>query len=201
MFKMLGVEFIQIDPEVNEEFEKDSAVDPSEVALLLAEKKLSNVTKKYDFKEEDVVITADTIVSTDSKILGKPRDRLEAKTFLKMLSGTWHKVTTAVCILNSNTIEKFVEETEVKFRRLPEKVLEAYIQTKEPFDKAGGYAIQGFGGLFIEKINGDFYNVIGLPIGKIFEIFLAKGWLDGTEFSIIAKRKVAEIWRKEFEQR
>jgi len=167
--------------------------------LLLAERKLSGVIEKYNFSKEDVVISADTVVSINSKLLGKPKNILEAKTFLKTLSGVWHKVSTAVCIFNDNNIERFVEETKVKFRRLPEKVLKAYIQTGEPLDKAGGYAIQGFGGLFVEKIEGDPYNVIGLPIGRIFETFLAKGWLYGTEFSATTKGKVVEIWREEFE--
>jgi septum formation protein len=83
---------------------------------------------------------------------------------------------------------------------LTEEVIEAYIRSKEPFDKAGGYAIQGIGGLFVEKIEGDFYNVMGFPIGRVFETFLEKGWLNGTEFLHSSERATVEIWREEFEQ-
>jgi len=193
LFKMLGVNFKQLKPTIEEEAIRLSNSEPSQIALRIAEKKLSNVIENHTFNEKDVVITADTVVSIGSRLLGKPKDKSQAKDFLKLLSGSWHEVITAVFIFNNNDIKSFVEKTRVKFRKLSEKVLEAYIRTNEPFDKAGGYAIQGFGGLFVEKIEGDFYNVIGLPIGKVFEIFLIKGWLNGTEFSNSPKGATVKI--------
>lgn len=200
LFKMLGINFEQLKPEIDENIEELIELSPSEVALKIAKDKIINVLKKHDFTRDDVVITADTVISINSRILGKPVNEAEAREFLKLLSGSWHEVITAVCIFNDGDLNSFFEVTRVKFRQLKEETVEAYIKLKEPFDKAGGYAIQGIGGLFVEKIEGDFYNVMGFPIGKIFEIFLEKGWLNGTEFLHSSKGTTVKIWRKEFKQ-
>lgn len=200
LFKILGINFKQLRPEIDENVEESTDLSPSEIALKIAKDKIKAILEKHDFTKNDVVITADTVVSINSKILGKPVDENEARDFLRLLSSSWHEVITAVCIFNDGNLESFFETTKVKFRELTEEVIEAYIRSKEPFDKAGGYAIQGIGGLFVEKIEGDFYNVMGFPIGRVFETFLEKGWLNGTEFLHSSERATVEIWREEFEQ-
>lgn len=120
------------------------------------------------------VIGADTVVILNNKVLGKPKNRAQAKDMLKELSGKTHKVLTGVCIMFRidaiETIINFVDETTVEFINLSEEMINEYISTTEPYDKAGGYAIQGLAGKFVKKINGSFHNVVGFPITRIYEI-------------------------------
>lgn len=118
----------------------------------------------------NVVIGADTTVAYDGKLLHKPVTEEEAEAHLQMLSGKTHEVYTAVIIIDENQSETyFIEKTEVTFKKLNSKLIKAYVNTKDPFDKAGGYGIQTAGALFVEKINGDYYNVMGLPIATLAE--------------------------------
>lgn len=118
--------------------------------------------------EEDVVIAADTIVVCDGKILGKPHTEQEAFEMLRLLSGRTHQVMTGVTVLCGTQADTFTEVTEVQFRALSEKEIAAYIATKEPMDKAGAYGIQGGAALFVEKLVGDYYNVMGLPVCRLW---------------------------------
>jgi septum formation protein len=114
------------------------------------------------------VIAADTIVLLDHHILGKPKDEAHAKEILRQLSGRMHKVVTGVCMQKGERQISFSTVTEVYFHELSDEQIEHYIKHYKPFDKAGAYAIQEWIGIIgIEKINGDYYNVMGLPIGEV----------------------------------
>ena len=116
-----------------------------------------------------LVIGADTVVCIDGKILGKPADESDAFSILSSLSGKTHSVFTGFCVIRTSDEKKITgyEETKVTFRKLDNDEIKAYIKTGEPADKAGGYGIQGLGGAFISKIDGDYYNTVGLPICKV----------------------------------
>lgn len=137
-----------------------------EVPEFLARKKADAVSHLVG---EAIVIAADTVVLADHHILGKPIDAAHAVSILKQLSGRMHKVVTGVCIRKGSKEVSFSTTTEVYFRKLTDDQINHYITNYKPFDKAGAYAIQEWiGVLGIEKINGDYYNVMGLPIGEVF---------------------------------
>lgn len=115
----------------------------------------------------EVILAADTVVSLDHRILEKPADRTAALEMLRLLSGRTHEVVTGVTILTDEREETFTVTTKVRFCTIPESWMLSYVATDEPYDKAGGYGIQGIGGLFVEAIDGDYYNVVGLPINPI----------------------------------
>ena len=117
-----------------------------------------------------LVLGADTIVTLDGRILGKPKDAKDAQVMLTLLSGREHEVTTSVALCQGGRILKsFSETTLVQFRVLDHAQIAGYIATKEPLDKAGGYGIQGFGGLLVKSIKGCYYNVVGLPMPSLAE--------------------------------
>jgi septum formation protein len=138
-----------------------------QVPEFLAKKKADAVS---DMVADATVISADTIVLLDDEILGKPKDAANAKEILKKLSGRMHRVITGVCIRKDNKEKSFSVVTEVYFRPLTAQQITHYIDHYKPFDKAGAYAIQEWIGVTgIEKINGDYYNVMGLPIGDVIK--------------------------------
>lgn len=114
-----------------------------------------------------IVIGADTVVVTNGKVLGKPVDTADAARMLGMLSGREHTVITAVAVSRGRKLRSAVEEVRVKFRRLRDDEIEAYIATGEPMDKAGAYGIQGFGATIVERIEGDYFAVMGLPLVRL----------------------------------
>lgn len=128
---------------------------------------LSKIKAEPLKNENDIVIGADTVVALDGKILGKPRDEADAFATLRMLSGKEHSVFTGVSVIKGEKIETFSVQTKVKMFELTDKEIEEYIETAEPFDKAGSYGIQGKGSLLVEKIDGDYFNVVGLPISRL----------------------------------
>ena len=132
-------------------------------------KRLSKLFKGsgYASTEDMLVIGADTIVVRDGEILGKPKDKTDAKRMLMLLSGCEHSVYTGVCIISENKNITFCEETKVRFFELSESEIDEYIATGEPFDKAGAYGIQELGALLVSGITGDYYNVMGLPVGRL----------------------------------
>ena len=137
-----------------------------EIALGKAEDVMSKV------RESSIIIAADTVVSLGEKILGKPKDKGEAHKMLSALSGNLHKVYTGIVVINTETqfvLKDFVE-TKVFFSKLTDEEINAYIDTGDPFDKAGAYGIQGKAGVFVEKIEGCYYNVVGLPLNKLNEM-------------------------------
>lgn len=128
---------------------------------------LSKIKAEPFKNENDIVIGADTVVALDGKILGKPRDDADAFATLKMLSGREHSVFTGVSVIKGEKIETFSVQTKVKMFEFTDEEIEEYIATDEPFDKAGSYGIQGKGSLLVEKIDGDYFNVVGLPISRL----------------------------------
>jgi septum formation protein len=147
----------------------------TEVALHLAKLKADTV---QHLVEDAIVIAADTVVLLDDKILGKPRDAEHAREMLRMLSGRMHTVVTGVCIQSDSKQISFSTETKVYFRSLTKEQIGYYVESYMPFDKAGAYAIQEWIGMIgIEKINGDYYNVMGLPIGEVIA-FLKHDFMD-----------------------
>lgn len=121
---------------------------------------------------DDIVIGADTVVACDGKILGKPKDKNDAKAMLKILSGREHMVYTGVSVIYGDKTETFCAGTKVKFFDLTDEEIDNYISTGEPMDKAGAYGIQGYGSLLVEGIEGDYFNVVGLPISKLNRVLL-----------------------------
>jgi septum formation protein len=140
--------------------------DPAEYALELARRKAREVYGRVG----GTVIGADTVVSIDGRILGKPGSKEEAFEMLRLLSGKVHRVTTGYCIIHEGREISGVVITEVKFRELDDDIIEAYIETGEPMDKAGAYGIQGKAGLFVEWIRGDYYNVVGFPLEIVWKL-------------------------------
>ncbi len=118
----------------------------------------------------DVVIAADTIVVCDGKVLGKPADEADAFRMLRMLSGKDHQVMTGLTVLRGDAAAVCTEVTDIHFRELSDREIEAYIRTGEPMDKAGSYGIQGGAALFAEKIVGDYFNVVGLPVCRLGQL-------------------------------
>ena len=164
-----GFSFKTIVKNIDETSDKTRA---EEKILEIAEKKAKATA--IDFPDENVV-GADTVVVVDGKILGKPKDEKEAFSMLKSLSGRSHEVITAFSFININKNISYsdYEITKVYFKNLTDDEINWYINTKEPMDKAGAYGIQGKGAFFVEKIEGDFFSVMGFPLGK-FVRFLNK---------------------------
>lgn len=143
---------------------------PEDAVVFLAARKAMAV----DRADDETVLGADTIVVLDDKILGKPKDREDAYNMLKALSGRVHSVFTGVCIIENGKSMTFAEETQVEFLPLSDEDIYMYINTNDCYDKAGAYGIQGYASKFVRRIDGDYFNVVGLPISAIFEKFLQK---------------------------
>lgn len=136
--------------------------NPFEAAEIIAVKKAQAIKD-----ESALIIACDTVVIIDGVILGKPKSAENAFEMLSMLSGKTHSVVTGVCLCCKGKSLSFSEKTDVEFYPLSDSEISEYISTGEPFDKAGGYGIQGFGGVLAKGINGDFNNVVGLPVSRL----------------------------------
>jgi len=147
---------------------------PETYVRILSEAKADDISKKYP---EKWVIGADTIVLNNGNILGKPGSRDDARTMLKQLSGQTHQVLTgyAICCKAKNRMFSETVKTDVLFKDLTHEEIEWYIHTKEPFDKAGSYAIQGLGTFLVKSIHGSYTNVVGLPVCEVIEFLLKEG--------------------------
>ncbi|UOQ46247.1 Maf family protein [Halobacillus salinarum] len=143
--------------------EKIIGGSPEEVVRRLAEEK----SRAISIRNNEVLLTADTVVVHGQRILGKPGDYEEAYNTLEELSGSVHEVLTAVTIRNSEEQSTLAVSTLVKFFSLTESEIQSYLECKEAWDKAGSYGIQGKGGLFVESIEGDYYSVVGLPLSRV----------------------------------
>lgn len=156
--------------DVNEDFPEDMPLE--EVASFLAEKK-ALATDTGQLMENEILLTADSVVIINEKILNKPTDAEEAKNMLLQLSNQSHKVFTGVCLQSKNKKCLFSNETTVHFGTLTEEEIDFYIQQSKPFDKAGSYGIQDWIGFCkIKKIEGEYANVMGLPVCAIYEALL-----------------------------
>ena len=126
---------------------------------------------------DELIITADTIVCIDGEVLGKPSDGAEAAAMLRKLSGRTHEVITGVCLTTTRLQRTFAAVTEVTFDTLTDEEIAYYVERYRPLDKAGAYAIQGLFGKHIQKINGDYTNVVGLPVGRVYRELRKNGWI------------------------
>ncbi len=167
LLRDLGLTFTVDIPSVDERANLPS--DPDEHAATLAERKARAVSDKYG---ESVILAADTVVALDRLILGKPGDEAEAYGMLRLLRGKTHRVVTGVCVAHPgrDIYRTTTVSTSVRFRDLADEEIERYVATGEPFGKAGAYAIQGLGGLLVAGIDGDYTNVVGLPLGAVLDL-------------------------------
>ena len=172
LLKQAGLSFTVIPSSIDENSIPIS--QPEIYVKTLAEAKANDISKKYP---ESWVIGADTIVLIDSIILGKPSSKSEARVMLKRLSGQIHQVLTgySICCIARNRFFSETIITEVLFKNLTDDEIEWYINTDEPFDKAGAYAIQGLGTFLVKSINGSYTNVVGLPVCEVIEFLIKEG--------------------------
>jgi septum formation protein len=143
----------------------DACLSPVEAVCEISKRKAEKVAERHG--EDEIVISADTVVVIDGKIIGKPKDKEDAFCILKNLSGRTHEVYTGFTVCGNGKTKTDFEVTKVHFKELCDDDIRRYIATGEPMDKAGAYGIQQKGNLFVDYIHGDYYNVVGFPISKI----------------------------------
>jgi septum formation protein len=157
-------------------YEEDMTMQltPAELVKTLSHGKAMDVAKNYT---DAIVIGADTIVAHDGKVIGKPKSEEGAKEMLRMLSGTVHSVFTGMTVIDTTIGKEYciAVETVITFKKLTEPEIETYVKTGEPMDKAGAYAMQGIASLFIERIEGDYWGLVGLPICELGKILKELG--------------------------
>ncbi len=166
---LLGLDFTVVP--ASAELAVDLTVEPSAAVLQIARGKAEEIAARYP---QAPVLGADTVVVVGNEILGKPRDTQEAKSMLRRLSGTTHRVITAVWLSNGPNSDGFADEAQVEFAPMTEEEIEGYVASGEPMDKAGAYAIQGEGMRYIRGIHGDFYTVMGLPSARLYAFLKEK---------------------------
>jgi septum formation protein len=167
LLKQLGLEFTEISAEIEESY--PDGLSPDEIAVYLAEKKASHVSNWYE-DPVNIVITADTLVFIDGMILGKPEDKKHAREMLEKLSGKMHQVVTGICLRNRDKSKTFTSWTDVYFKVLSTDEIDYYLEHYQPYDKAGSYGIQEWiGYIGITRIDGSYFNVMGLPVQKLYE--------------------------------
>ncbi len=163
LLRSIGVKnIITVPADISEDVPEGTA--PKDAVAMLSLRKAETVAAGYP---NELVLAADTLVALPGRLLGKPSCKAEAAEMLHSLSGREHSVLTGVCIIYGSRRLTAVEETVVRFRQLSEDEVSAYVDTAEPMDKAGAYAIQGMGSLFVESICGDYSNVVGLPLCRL----------------------------------
>jgi len=166
LLKSLGFDFLNKPINANEDFPSD--LKAQEIPIYLAEKKADAFPD--ELKENEILITADTIVWCEGKVLNKPLNFVEGKKMLESLSGKMHEVFTAVCLKGANKQTTFYDASKVYFKKLKTEEIEYYLTNYSPYDKAGGYGVQDWiGYIGIDKIDGSFYNVMGLPVKELYE--------------------------------
>ena len=175
LLTQIGIEY---EVKVSEADEKSDITDPAALVEELSKRKavvvaLDVAAEAISDEEEFMVIGADTVVALDGTILGKPKDAEDAKRMLRMLSGKSHSVFTGVtfvkCLDGETAVYSFHEETKVIFEEMSEAEIDEYVTTGDPLDKAGAYGIQGFCARYIKGIEGDYNNVVGLPVGRVYQ--------------------------------
>jgi septum formation protein len=163
LLELLGLSFSVIASNVDEVF--DESIPIEEAIMELAYQKALAVFRHH---KEEIVLGFDTDVVVDGVILGKPKDAEDAKRMLRMLSDKTHVVVTGGAILSKAVSTSFYEKARVTFFPMDDSEIDTYIATGEPFDKAGAYAVQGFGARYIKSIQGDFYTIMGLPVARLY---------------------------------
>lgn len=166
ILSMIGVNFKVAPSKIEEQI--NPKIEQNEIAINISKAKAETISHKYP---NDIIIGADTIVVFNERIFGKPKDKNESKKMLKALSGNSHKVITGVTIMNKKLgiVKTFSEVTEVFVKKIPTKQIEFYVNNYNTLDKAGSYGIQEWFSVWIKKIDGCYYNVMGLPVSKLYK--------------------------------
>lgn len=163
LLTQVGIPFDILVSDTKEVITKSS---PTEIVEELSRQKAQSVAEKYP---QRTVLGADTIVVLDGQVLGKPKDDKDAARMLRMLQGRTHQVCTGVTFMREGRVHSFHEKTDVTVYPMTEEEIEAYVRSGDPLDKAGAYGIQGSFAAYIEGIRGDYYNVVGLPVGRVYQ--------------------------------
>jgi len=164
LLKMIGIKDFKVIVDISDE-NITPGLSPEDQVSRLSLQKAQNVARAC--KKDDLIIAADTLVYLDNKTLGKPASHKDAENMLTMLSGRWHSVYTGVTLLKDKIHVSAAEKTEVCFRSVSNDEIKKYVNTGEPMDKAGAYAAQGGAAVFIERIEGEYFNVMGLPVCRL----------------------------------
>jgi septum formation protein len=165
LLKKAGIEFIVRPADIPE------VPAPGESPLAFGERMAREKARAvHQLVPEAIVLAADTVVAVDDQILGKPENDKDAVRMLRLLSGRTHSVITSVCLARENFEDVRSENTAVEFATMTEKEIREYVRTGEPMDKAGAYAIQGLASRWITKVDGDYYNVVGLPVDLVWKM-------------------------------
>lgn len=172
LLEKIGLKFRAVESNFKEYV--DLKLKPHELVKKLCLEKAKAVFKKY---KNCIIIAADTIIVCENRILGKPKNKKDAKRMLSLLSNKTHLVITGFTIIDGSLDKAITEssETKVFVRKISPSEIDSYVKTKEPLGKAGGYAIQGLGSVFIQKVEGDFFNAVGLPIYALARILKKLG--------------------------
>ena len=165
LLSLVGIPHIVEPADIDESYRQGEEAPPH--AERLAREKAATIASK---NPDAIVIAADTIVLIEGLVLGKPRDEADAERMLSMLAGQTHVVLTAVAVAHRGGIRSGVESVRVTFRPLTRARIRAYIATREPMDKAGSYGIQGYGATLVERIDGDYFAVMGLALGRMIDL-------------------------------
>jgi septum formation protein len=171
ILRMLGLTFDVMPADVDEQYR--AGEDPASHAERLAREKALTIAAA---RPDGIVIGSDTVVIVDGAVLGKPRDTEHAVSMLLQLQGRAHEVATGIALCRGTDILSGVERVRVQFRRFGESTARSYIATGEPMDKAGAYGIQGFGATLVERIDGDFFAVMGFPVVRFVSLLTRLGW-------------------------
>lgn len=173
LFMRIGIlDFEVVDAGIDEEEAARGCSSPEETVTVLARAKAEAAARRFP---DAVVVGSDTVVSLDGRILGKPADHDEAHAMLRLLSGREHRVLSGVAVSKGGETLTGCEITEVRFRELSDREIDAYIEAVPPYDKAGAYGIQDRASLFVESISGDFYNVMGFPLFRLGRMLASLG--------------------------
>lgn len=171
LLSMLGLEFTIQTADIDETM--DPSQTPAHEVAAVAQRKAEKIAQTAS--PDDVIVSADTIVVIDGKILGKPKTEEDAARMLRLLSGRTHTVYTGLSVFTQGKAETQVVSTEVTFRALSDAEIGAYINTREPMDKAGSYGIQGYGAMFVSHLDGDYFAVMGLPVCTLSQMLRRAG--------------------------
>ncbi len=170
LLTLIGIAHTVVPADVDESIHPDEA--PAVYAERLARAKASAIPMS---DATSITVGSDTIVVIDDRVIGKPRDRRDATEMLRTLSGRTHTVYTAVAVRRGEHLVSGVEHVAVTFRALSDATIESYIATGEPMDKAGAYGIQGYGATIVERIDGDYFAVMGMPLGRLVDLMAQVG--------------------------
>ena len=173
LLRQIGVVFELAPSQIEERPHPDEA--PADYITRIARAKVIAVARE---RSAGLIIGADTVVVLDGQLMGKPENETDAQKMLRQLSGNWHAVLTGVALYDVQTRHEVAdyEKTLVKFAQMTDAEIEWYVRTGEPMDKAGAYGIQGLGGLFVDEVAGNYYNVVGLPIPLVYRLARRLGY-------------------------